>query len=138
MSKIKDVVIDELILNQPELEEEDDELIDPLYKEPEVAVNTPAVISDFWDEIDASETTKAKLKRLYNKMAISKWYEDIEDFYVTMKFNLATKANFSKSDDYMSNLLKTIAMDLWYGSSNKEYVMQNTLPTVSWNDLIGR
>jgi len=134
MSKIKDKVIDEIILKQPELEEEDDELIDPSHKEVEVNIDT----LEFWDEIDTSETTKAKLKRLYNNMARKSWYQDIEDFYVTKKFELATKANFSKSDDYMSNLLKTIAMDLWYGSSNKEIVMQNNLPSVSGNDLIGR
>jgi len=134
MSEIKDVVIDEIILKQPELEEEDDELIDPSHKEVEVNIDT----LEFWDEIDTSETTKAKLKRLYNNMARKSWYQDIEDFYVTKKFELATKANFSKSDDYMSNLLKTIAMDLWYGSSNKEIVMQNNLPSVSGNDLIGR
>lgn len=134
MSKIKDIVIDEIILNQTEVEEEDDELIDPSHKEVGVNIDT----LEFWDEIDTSETTKAKLKRLYNNMARKSWYQDIEDFYVTKKFELATKANFSKSDDYMSNLLKTIAMDLWYGSSNKEIVMQNNLPSIGWNDLIWR
>jgi hypothetical protein len=105
----------------------------------EIAVDKPAVISEFWGDIDTSETTKAKLKRLYNEMAVEEWFNDIEHFYVKMKFKLALKgAQYSKSDDYMSNLLKTIAMDLWYGSSNKEYVMQNTLPSIGWNDLIGR
>jgi hypothetical protein len=42
MSKIKDVVIDEMILNQIE---EDDELIDPSHME--IAVDKPAVISEF-------------------------------------------------------------------------------------------
>jgi len=40
MSEIKDVVIDEIILKQPELEEEDDELIDPSHKEVEVNIDT--------------------------------------------------------------------------------------------------
>lgn len=137
MSKIKDKVIDEIILNQTEIEVEDDELIDPSHRVEEIE-ETNIDTLEFWDEIDTSETTKAKLKRLYNNMARKKWYQDIEDFYVTKKFELATKTNFSKSDDYMSNLLKTIAMDLWYWSSNKEIVMHNNLPSVSWNDLIGR
>lgn len=94
---------------------------------------------DFGWDLDTSETTKEKLKRLYNEMAVENWFNDIEHFYVKMKFKLAMKGSqYSKADDYLSNLLKTIAMDLWYGSSNKEVIMQNTLPSVSWSDLIGR
>ena len=94
---------------------------------------------DFWEDIDTSETSKVRLKRYYNEIAREQWYRDIEEFYVKKKFDLALKWDkYSKSDDYLSNLLKTIAMDMWYTSHSKEFVMQNTLPNMSGKELIGR
>lgn len=94
---------------------------------------------DFWEDIDTSETSKVRLKRYYNTIAQEKWFKDIEEFYVKKKFELAMKGvQYSKSDDYISNLLKTIAMDMWYTSHSKEFVMQNTLPNMSGKDMIGR
>lgn len=93
----------------------------------------------YTEEVNETETKKQRLERLYNKMAIENWYESIEHFYVSMKFRLAMKKDWmDKADDYMEKLLRSIASDLWYGSWNKEFVMQNTLPQLSWDKAIMR
>lgn len=88
------------------------------------------------EDLTENKTKKQRLEDMYNEMAISNWYASIEDFYVRKKFELAMKESYSKWDDYMNNLLKSIASDLWYWSSSKEFIMQNTLPKVSWKQAI--
>ena len=93
----------------------------------------------YTEEVNETETKKQRLERLYNKMAIENWYESIEHFYVSMKFKLAMKKDWmDKADDYMEKLLRSIASDLWYWSGNKEFVMQNTLPQLSWEKAVMR
>ncbi len=93
----------------------------------------------YTEEINETETKKQRLERLYNQMAIENWFESIEHFYVSMKFKLAMrKEGMDKADDYMEKLLRGIASDLWYGSWNKEFVMQNTLPQLSWDKAVMR
>ena len=91
---------------------------------------------DFWDEINVEETPKERMKRYYNEMAIKNKYNDIEHFYVSKKFELATKGEFDKADDYMNNLLKSIAQDMWYSQASKEYIMQNNLWWMGWKSII--
>lgn len=89
------------------------------------------------EDVTENKTKKQKLEEMYNQMAIENWYESIEEFYVKKKFELAMKwEKYSKWDDYMNNLLKSIAADLWYWSSSKEFIMQNALPKVSWKQAI--
>jgi len=84
------------------------------------------------EEVEETETKKQRLERIYNDMAVEAGFDSIEHFYVKKKFELALKWDkYSKSDDYMSALLSTIARDLWYGSSSKEFVMQNNIPVLS-------
>lgn len=90
------------------------------------------------EDLKETETKKQRLERYYNEMAVEAWYSDIEEFYVKQKFKLAMKTNYTKWNDYLSNLLKTIASDMWYGWNSKEFVMQNTIPTLSNSEAIMR
>jgi hypothetical protein len=91
------------------------------------------------EEVTETETKKQRLERIYTEMAVKHWYESIEHFYVSKKFDIAMKKDWmDKADDYMEKLLRSIASDLWYGSWNKEFVMQNTLPHLSWEKAVMR
>ena len=83
------------------------DIIEEVVEEP-----TTPISVDFGEDIDTSETPKERMKRYYNEMAISHKYKNIEHFYVSKKFDLAMKKEFDKADDYMNNLLKTIAQDM--------------------------
>lgn len=112
-----------------------DKEIDEINNNEENESSSPVTI-DFWEDIDTAETPKERMKRYYNELAISHNYKNIEHFYVSKKFELAMKKEFDKADDYMNNLLKTIAQDMWYSQSSREYIMQNNLPSTSWRNLI--
>ena len=91
------------------------------------------------EEVTETETKKQRLERIYTEMAVKHWYESIEHFYVSKKFEIAMKKDWmDKADDYMEKLLRSIASDLWYWSWNKEFVMQNTLPHLSWEKAVMR
>lgn len=108
--------------------------IDLLNGEGEIS---PKVI-DYGDDVDESESTKERVKRYYNEMAVKNWFKDIEHFYVTKKFDIAMASEYTKENDYLNNLLKTIAQDMWYSQASKEYIMENSLSNRSWNSMIGK
>jgi len=71
---------------------------------------------------------------VYTKMAKEYGFESVEDFYVTTKFKLAIEGG--KPNSPLVSLLNSIAADLWYGKSSKEFFMENTLPQMEWHKMI--
>lgn len=98
-------------------------------------VHSDPTIKEFGEDIDTTETEKDKLKRYYNEFAISKWYENITEFYVKTKMRLLTSWELDSSDDKLIKLLNTIASDLWYGWQSKQFVMENGL-NKTWKSLL--
>lgn len=99
---------------------------------------TPLVVKEFGEDINTDETTKDRIKRLYNKVAVKNWYANIEEFYVMKKMELLMSDELTNSDDKMIKLLNTIASDLWYGWNSKEFIMKSGLPDIWWNDMLGK
>ena len=100
-------------------------------------IDNEPTIKTFGEEIDTSETTKDRLKRIYNEMAIKQWFKSIEEFYVKKKMMLLMSDGLEASDEKMIKLLQSIASDLWYNGSTKEFVMWNNLANL-WNWALGK
>lgn len=98
----------------------------------ETSTATPKIQQDFAsEEVVETETKKQRIEREYNKLARQADYENIEEFYVKKRREMAMKKELTKADEYMMKFLATIRDDLWYGSWSKEYFMTNNIPVLS-------
>ncbi len=72
---------------------------------------------------DTPKTKKQRLEEQYTEFATSAWYDSIESWYVSKKWELINKPKLYKEDELVIKLLNTIASDLWYNDTNKEFII---------------
>lgn len=98
---------------------------------------TSPTITNFGEDINNTQTKKQRMESIYNRIAKKEWYEDIMEFYIEKKMMLMMwDEDLTASDEKLIKLLASIANDLWYGGSSKEFIMSHWLSGIQWNDMI--
>lgn len=96
---------------------------------------------DVYSDDLAEDTTLSKKKRLeasYYEMCIAHGYESVEDWYVSKKFELIMKEKLTKQEEIMLKILESIAKDMWYNDSNKEFVIWTNVKKISSSQWLHR
>lgn len=129
-------------MNEKELDKTEQEIVD-------VAPSSSASISpqkihivkrdiqeiDIYSDDIGEDEQKSKKKRLeesYYAMASANWYESVEDWYVTKKRELTIKEKLTKQDEILLKILDSVAKDMWYNESNREFVIWTNVKKI-WN-----
>lgn len=78
---------------------------------------------DMTSESPQNETKKQRIERYYQELANKAGFSSIEEFYTKTKFALVLMDEFWRSEEVKLKLLESIADDMWYSKTNKEFVI---------------
>lgn len=87
---------------------------------------------------EAPKTKKQRLEEQYSAFANSAWYDSIESWYVSKKWELVNKPKLYKEDELVIKLLNTIASDLWYNDTNKEFIIWTWVKPITNQSMLNR
>lgn len=133
-------------MSEKELEENNQEIVDTEPKS-SLSISPTRIIKKDIQQIDIytddipEDEQKSKKKRLeesYYQMCRAQWYESIEDWYVTKKFEIAMREKLSKQDEILLKLLDSVAKDMWYNDSSREFVIWTNVKKISNRDMLNR